>query len=115
MREFKTLRQANLARQELWGGDQQDAMYRTVELGGEVGELLNVVKKLERERLGLPGSRATRAQLEQEMGDVAICLDLLAAKLGVDLPRATAEKFNLTSEKMGFDVRLAVPGIGIDA
>lgn len=109
LRVFASLREANTARQALWGGDQQDGMYRAVELGGEVGEVLNVVKKLERERLGLPGSRATNADLEDELGDAMICLDLLAKKYGINLDQAAARKFNKTSEKMGFDVRLFVP------
>lgn len=109
MRTYGSLREANSARQELWGGDQQDGMYRAVELGGEVGEVLNVVKKLERERLGLAGSRATITDLEDELGDAMICLDLLAKKYGINLDQVTARKFNKTSEKMGFDVRLFVP------
>lgn len=109
MRTFGSLREANSARQELWGGDQQDGMYRAVELGGEVGEVLNVVKKLERERLALVGSRATITDLEDELGDAMICLDLLAKKYGINLDQAAARKFNKTSEKMGFDVRLFVP------
>jgi len=38
-------------------------LFRGVELGGEAGEALNVIKKLERERLGWRGSRATPEQL----------------------------------------------------
>ncbi len=103
---YGSLREANAARQKLWGA--KDPMFAAVELAGEVGEALNVVKKLERERLGMAGSRATKQDLADELGDVAICLDLLAASLGVDLERATAEKFNKTSAKMGFPVKLFV-------
>lgn len=126
LRVFGSLREANLARQDLWGGDLQDGSYRSNELCGEAGEAMdeallalmvsvrvgrvaNMVKKLERERLGLPGSRAPVALLAKELGDLNICTDLLAAKYGINLDQATADKFNETSVKMGFDVRLHRP------
>jgi len=82
-------------------------MFDALELGGEVGELLNVVKKLEREERGWRGSRATTQDFADECGDVLICLDKLARRLGVDLAEATARKFNATSEKQGFPHKLA--------
>ncbi len=103
---YGTLSEANAARQKLWGS--KGPMFQAVELAGEMGEALNVVKKLERERLGQAGSRATIQDLADELGDVAICLDLLAVTYGIDLERATAEKFNKTSAKMGFPVELFV-------
>lgn len=98
------LRTANVERQKLWGT--KDPMFAAVELGGEVGEALNVVKKLERERLGMAGSRATVEDLADELGDIVICCDLLAARYGINLERATARKFNKTSRKMGFPVEM---------
>ena len=74
---------------------------KAVELGGEVGEALNVVKKLRREALGHGGSRDTIAHLAEELADVVICTDLLASKYGIDLAAAVIAKFNATSEKMG--------------
>lgn len=107
MQIFDTLRTANKARQLLWNkGHVQGPLYRATELGGEVGELLNVVKKLERERLGLPGSRTTVKDLADELGDLIVCADLLADEYGIDLKEAYTRKFNATSEKMGFPVRL---------
>lgn len=106
-RIFGSLREANTERQKLWG--EKGALFQAVELAGEVGEALNVVKKLERERLGQAGSRATVQDLADELGDAVICLDLLAKSYGINLDRATAVKFNKTSDKMGFDVRLFVP------
>lgn len=103
---YATLREANDARQKLWGV--KDPMFAAVELAGEVGEALNVVKKLERERLGMAGSRATVQELADELGDVVICCDLLAKVFGIDLDRATAEKFNKTSRKMGFPILIFV-------
>lgn len=79
MTTFKMLRAANTVRQMEWDPNSSiTGLYRAVELAGEAGELANVVKKLERERLGLPGSRETVEHLAEELADVFICLDLLA-------------------------------------
>src|SRR5688500_14367370 len=101
------LRQANIRRQAEWDTDAKiDASYRATELGGEVGEALNVGKKLERERLGIRGSRAKPEQLADELADVVICVDLLAEKYGIDLGAAVVRKFNATSEKVGLATRI---------
>jgi NTP pyrophosphatase (non-canonical NTP hydrolase) len=102
------LRAANLARQAEWDTDGQITLsYRGNELAGEVGEACNIIKKLERERMGIAGSRSTLADLAEELADVIICADLIAMQLGIDLNRAVAEKFNKTSEKVGLTTRLA--------
>lgn len=110
MTTYPTLRSANIARQMEWDGDNQiSASYRGNELAGEVGEACNVIKKLERERMGMPGSRATVDELANELADVLICADLIAAHYGVDLEAAVQRKFNATSEKVGLSTRLSVP------
>lgn len=81
-------------------------MFDAVELGGEVGELLNVVKKLEREDRGWRGSRAGINDFADKCADVLICLDKLARRRGIDLAEATIAKFNATSEKVGLPHRL---------
>lgn len=107
MTGFDTLRRANEARQREWdAGNQIDMAYRGNELAGEVGEACNVIKKLERERLGIRGSRATVEQLADELADVIICVDLIAMTAGIDLAAAVREKFNATSEKVGLLTRL---------
>lgn len=112
LQTFATLREANAHRQKIWnatrGGASNGPLYAGVELAGELGELLNVIKKLEREARGLPGSRATREQLREEIGDVAICLDLLASEFGEDVETCAALKFNKTSATLGFVTRLFV-------
>ncbi|WP_333703374.1 MazG-like family protein [Sphingobium yanoikuyae] len=82
-------------------------MFDALELGGEVGELLNVVKKLEREDRGWRGSRATPEDFADECADVLICLDKLARRRGVDLAAVTVRKFNATSDKVGLPHKLA--------
>lgn len=115
MEFLDNLRRANALRYMEWtNGKPPSPMFDALELGGEVGELLNVVKKLEREAIGWRGSRATAADFADECGDVLICLDKLALRYGVDLAAATARKFNATSEKMGFVHRLSAPALSPD-
>lgn len=108
MTDFLTrLRRANTARLTAWeDGNKADPLFHAAELGGEVGELLNVVKKLHREAMGWRGSRATNGDLAEEIGDVLICLDKLAAQYGIDIEEATTAKFNKTSEKVGLPHKL---------
>lgn len=102
------LRQANTERQLAWAnGVDPGLVFHALELGGEAGELLNVVKKIERERNGWRGSRATMADLADELADVIICADKLAGSQGIDLWQAVVAKFNATSEKVGLPHRLA--------
>lgn len=109
---FGALRAANAARQELWCPDQKpDLSFRGNELAGETGEACNVIKKLERERRGWRGSRATIQDLAEELADVVICADLVAHSAGIDLGAAVTFKFDKSSEKIGLPTRLS----GLDA
>lgn len=110
MTTFAALREANAAREEAWCDTKPDMAFRGLELGGEVGEALNVMKKLERERHGWRGSRATLDELADELADVVICADLAAASAGIDLDAAVVRKFNATSEKVGLPQRLPSGG-----
>lgn len=120
------LRDANVARQQEWdsGGDITPA-YQGNELAGELGEALelavsfialgaaggraaNIIKKLERERFGMVGSRASKQDLADELADVIICADLIAMKAGINLEAAVVEKFNSTSEKNRLSTRIRV-------
>jgi len=102
-----SLRAANEARQLEWDPANQITLsYRGCELGGEAGEALNEIKKLERERMGMVGSRSTIEKLAEELADVVICADLIAMQVGIDLEEAIRDKFNATSEKYGLHVRM---------
>lgn len=104
---YASLREANVARQAEWCPEQvPDLSFRGNELAGETGEVCNVIKKLERERLGWRGSRDTVEHLSEELADVVICADLVAISAGIDLNAAVAAKFNATSEKVGLPHRL---------
>lgn len=98
-----TMRAANVVRHIEWSnGDGDGTEFYAVELFGETGELLNVVKKLVREELGMVGSRATHQDLAEELADVVICVDLLAMAYNMPVARAAFvgglldERSNLT-------------------
>lgn len=105
------LRIANTARQAEWpGGSKVDLAFRGLELAGEVGELLNLVKKVVRLKRGITGTKEQMVDLhlalQDELADVIVCVDLLAMDLGIDLSKAVPFKFNATSEKHGLQTRL---------
>lgn len=94
---FQALREANVKRTE-------DSWHRVTEwsaaewlmcVTGELGELAGLLKHYRR------GENLPAGSLGEELADVVIYLDLLAASLGVDLDLAIIRKFNTTSEKVG--------------
>ena len=120
---FRELRAANKARQLEWDGDHEfSELFFSNALGGEGGELAevvlkliiaigkveNIVKKRERGRLGLPGSTATMEELAHELCDVLMYADLLANKVGIELDVAIIDKFNYVSNKYGMKTKLSL-------
>lgn len=73
---------------------------------GELGEAANVIKKLNRERDGVPGNKETHeelvANLEEEIADTACYLDLLAQAAGFDLETIRDAKFAKKSREIGY-------------
>ena len=107
IKTFATLAEAISARQLEWDRNGRlTPLYHALELGGEIGELLNIIKKQERLRLGLPGSTATDEQLVEELADVLICTHLLANALDIDVEAEARKKFNARSEQLGFATRV---------
>lgn len=105
--DFPKLRTANAARSEEWTrGEVVPLTFRGNELAGEVGEACNIIKKLERERLGYRGSRTTAEALAEELADIVICVDLIAMDMGIALGAAVRDKFNATSAKYGLGTRI---------
>ena len=93
--------------------DNQPLTYWTTALAGEVGELCNMIKKMQRvERGGVDGGSSytakdiTKEMLKEEIGGIAIYLDLLASLLDISLEEAIVDTFNSKSEKLGFNERL---------
>jgi len=106
--EYLTLRDANIARQAEW--DPIDAIgLSLIELSAAIGGLANmiyIIKKRDRETLGLRWSRVDLADLAAEFGDVLICLDLVSMNFHIDLDQAIKDRFNQSSIKCGLKTRL---------
>lgn len=102
---------ANSHRQKEWPGHQEtDVAFKAIEFAGETGELMEAIKKFLRVERGIMGSTATKQDIADEMGDVLISLDLLAAAMGIDLSEAVRSKFNATSEKYHINIFIDAEG-----
>lgn len=80
MHILEKLRAANIARNAEWENPNKkfSLVFWTNELGGEIGEAANILKKLDREiNYKAKGSRATIGALTEELGDIIICCDLI--------------------------------------
>lgn len=76
-------------------------------VAGELGEAANLIKK---ERRGDLTLEQVRPALADELADVAIYLDLLSHRAGIDLGIAIREKWNKTSEKIGSGLYIGSDG-----
>jgi hypothetical protein len=105
--DLARLGNANEKRALLWDPDSKlDSSFHSNEFAGELAELAivcNVIKKLERERLGIKGSRDTVEHLGSELADVVICASKIAVRYKISLWSYIVGKFNATSEAQGFD------------
>jgi len=75
-------------------------------LGGEVGEALNLIKKLHRDD---PGGNARALMIEQlgeELADVISYVVFVAAQFDIDLDEAVVGKFNRVSDKKNSSIKL---------
>lgn len=100
--DFDRLRRANVRRCEdvfhpLNSWSPQDW---ACAMAGETGEACNLIKKMRR------GEPIDLAEIGDELADVVIYADLLAARLGIDLGEAVRVKFNHVSTKRGSEVKL---------
>lgn len=106
---FDTLRAATVARlpqfknkhgkpahTETDGSDWSDAQWLECVVG-ELGEYANFHKKFVRGDITEEEFKVVAAK---ELADVQIYLDLLAFRIGVDLGRATIDKFNEVSKRV---------------
>ena len=104
--DFEQLRDANRRRHIEWTKNGKVSLsFRGLELGGEAGEVLNEIKKIERGRMGIAGGKSDLDGVTEELADVLICVDLIAMDLGIDLAAAVRSKFDRTSEKYGLETR----------
>lgn len=112
---FHALRAANVARMPMFknkhgqfahsepdGSDWSPAQWLQATVG-ELGEYANIRKKFERGDL----SESEFIELAaNELADVQTYLDILAFRLGIDLGKATMDKFNEVSDRIGCSVKL---------
>ena len=81
-------------------------------MAGEAGEVCNAVKKLRRLADGTNTAKDPQTESEclkaigSEIADTVIYLDLLAARLGLDMSYEVECKFNEVSRRMNSSVRL---------
>ncbi len=112
---FDTLRKANIQRLPEFknskglpahsksdGSDWSPAQWLQAVIG-ELGEYANVMKKVERGDLTFEEAKPL---IEKELADVMTYLDILAFRVGVDLAKATEQKFNEVSERVGCSLRI---------
>jgi len=104
---FGDLRVANLARRGAWGGAVWGLPQWGNALAGEVGELCNVIKKIDRGDFTLASARG---DLGREAADILTYLDLLTFYADVSLEDALVEKWNEVSRRVGSLLRLK-PGL----
>lgn len=107
------LREANISRCSRWhpkGIISWSLSDWGVAAAGEMGETLNIIKKLNRERDSITGNAVTEEELRKaladEIADTVIYLDILAESQGINLEKSIVSKFNRTSEKVKFPERL---------
>lgn len=114
---FDVLREANIARlptfknnkgepahSEPDGSDWDLATWSNAVLG-ELGEAANIIKKIRRGDISIDEARPL---LAKEYADVQTYLDILAMQTGVDLGKATVDKFNEISKRVGSPIMISV-------
>lgn len=112
---FETLRRANRLRLPLFknakgepahsqpdGSDWSNPEWCNAVLG-ELGELANILKKVQRGDVSIDDARPAIAN---ELADVVTYLDILAYRCGVDLGKATIKKWNAVSERVDVPLRI---------
>jgi len=83
---------------------------------GEIGEAANIIKKLNRERDGIPNRKGEtapmmRVELAMELADAFTYLDLLAQSLGFDILDEAEIKFDQVSREIGYTEDPNEPGL----
>lgn len=113
---FKALRAANLARCPLFKNAKGELQHSgrdwspndwMVAVTGELGEAANVMKKVRRGDMAIAEARD---KLAQELSDVVIYLDMLAASCDVNLGKAVMETFNAKSDQLELDLYITETG-----
>lgn len=108
---LQQLRKANRERCEAFGhgGVQNWQLSQwSNAVAGEVGEMCNVVKKIERgDTFDRDGKTPMDVELlAKEAADAVIYIDLLCQRAGVDLKTAIVNKFNEKSDDIGSPIKI---------
>lgn len=74
---------------------------------GELGEAANVLKKIRRGDFTIDQARP---ELADELADVLTYLDILASQCGINLGKATIDKFNRVSQKVSSNIFIRPDG-----
>ena len=118
---FADLREANIARLPLFKNRRGQPAHSQPDgsdwalsawcnaVTGELGELANLIKKVERGDFTLDEARA---DIGRELADVQTYLDILAFRAGLDLGAVTIQKWNEVSDRIGCGLRLVAGGEG---
>lgn len=72
-------------------------------VAGELGEAANIIKKIKRGDISLADAKPL---LAKEFADIVTYLDITAMQAGIDLGKATVEKFNEVRNRVGSNVFL---------
>lgn len=91
---LKQLKKASKERQKLFAKTEWTLPEWGNATAGEVGEMCNIIKKIH------------RGDFTLEIADVAIYLDLLAQKAGLDFGTCIVNKFNKKSDEMKSDIKI---------
>lgn len=104
---FRQLRKANIDRDCNEGGWHEIGNWTladwSVAVAGEVGEMLNVIKKIKRGDFTLD---QVRGDIADELADILTYLDLLANCAEIDVQEALIKKFNEVSNRIGSKIKL---------
>ncbi len=117
MLDLEVLRKANVTRCEksFHKLDDWSVTDWACAMAGEAGEACNLAKKLRRltgptyetGKANTPKSvQEIIAGIADELADVIIYVDLLAARLDIDLDSTVRQKFNEVSRRVGSDITL---------
>lgn len=112
---FNSLRRANTERLPLFKNSKGEPAHEKQDgsdwslgewmnaVSGELGEAANIIKKVRRGDLTIEEARES---LGKEFADIVTYLDIAAFRAGIDLGKATVNKFNEVSRRVGCEVYL---------
>jgi NTP pyrophosphatase (non-canonical NTP hydrolase) len=106
LKRLVTLEKQALEDSERWFGDQMSMhtmrglVHHALAMSGEVGEVANIIKKIDRGSLDL-NDATVRHELHMELVDVFVYLLNLAGLLGLDLEKGNTRKRSVNDARFG--------------